>query len=134
MEGRLESVKVGVRNRLVIQWRLRGMKQGDCSVPEIYLHSRRVFQLFREQWIHAGTLPYQQSQFLWSFRIGGRKHSGGCGRSFLPRFAAIEYQNVSAALAQFQRQRYADDPRAGYDDIPGFHTFILTGEKKIGRA
>src|SRR6516164_1208018 len=72
-----------------------------------------------------GTRHGEETQACRRLRVGGREHAGCRRGSLLARLTAIESQDASSALAKFQGDGHADNPRAGNDDVRSVHRFIV---------
>jgi|SRR5271169_2329473 len=75
--------------------------------------------------VQAGTGYGQGLQIDWSFEGTVDQHAAGCMRGFAARFAALDYQNLRAVLAQSDCERESDDAPADDDYVPGLHPRIV---------
>src|SRR5215813_6081197 len=81
--------------------------------------------------ISPGARFRQAFEWRWYLSTGGQ-HSRRSARCFASGFAALHDQNPQSLFAERDGKRESDQAAADNDDIPGFHTGIVTERPEPG--
>ncbi len=119
----------------------RGRKQNCAVVSQVHFHPRLDFEFVGEFGIHPRACCGERLQGRFGFEGAVDQHAAGGVRGFAAGLSALDQQHGSAALAQGDGEREADDASADDDYVPGSHSGIVkegavgalerAGEKRV---
>jgi hypothetical protein len=113
---------------------LRRLKYDRALIPQVDENSRFRLQLMRKLRIHARAGDCQVLHGARGFGTTIHQHSARGVRGFAARLPFINHKNAGALLAEFERQREADDACANYDYVPILHTRIVRESREATRV